>query len=178
MRKGSILALDLAETTGWAIASEEAVANWPLSFGELLKGAGPIEGVRYGSQRFSSVTGRHGVVYLSCARWLRDMIDFHRPCIIFMEAPLPQHKSASSARRALGLSAVAEITAEEKGVDIFEEHVSTVRKHFAGSGHAKKPDIIARCIDRGWNPQDNNASDALALLDHGICLVRRPRKAA
>ena len=45
---------------------------------------------------------------------------------------------------------------------------ATVKKHFAGSGSAQKPQIMAACDRRGWAPQDADAADALAVLDWGV----------
>lgn len=175
MATGSILALDLAEKTGWAIASPGAIAAWPLHSGALLKGAGPFEGVHYGTQKLSSITGRHGVVYASLLRWLDDMIKVHKPILIIAEAPLPRHRSIDSARRALGLSAIADCMAQLRSIQMLEIPVSTVRKHFAGSGHAKKPEIFDLCLSRGWKPQDDNAADALAVLDYAACNAKPQR---
>lgn len=178
MATGSILALDLAETTGWAIASPGAIAAWPLASGALLKNAGPMEGVLCGSQKLSAIKGRHGIIYVSCFRWLQDMIKVYAPSLIVVEAPIPQHKSQESARRALGLSAIVDMIAEAKNINILEAHVSTVRKHFAGSGHAKKDEVLDLCRSRGWKPKDHNAADALAVLDFAICNAKAPTRAA
>lgn len=177
MATGSILALDLAETTGWAIASPGAIAAWPLGTGALLKNLGPHDGVFCGSQKLSAIKGRHGIVYYSCFKWLMDVIKVYAPTYIIVEAPIPQHKSQESARRALGLSAIVDMVAEAKNITINEVHVSTVRKHFAGSGHAKKDEIFELCLSRGWNPKDHNAADALAVLDYVVCNAKALRVA-
>jgi hypothetical protein len=47
-------------------------------------------------------------------------------------------------------------------------HVGTIKKRWTGNGAAKKHDMIARCVELGFKPENDNEADAIALL-HIAC---------
>jgi hypothetical protein len=47
--------------------------------------------------------------------------------------------------------------------------VGTIKRHIAGKGNADKAAVIAAVKALGFDPQDDNEADALALLDWAIC---------
>ncbi len=55
-----------------------------------------------------------------------------------------------------------------RGIPVESFAPSTCRKAFVGSGRAKKLDVIAECRRRGYEPPDDNAADALAVLAAGL----------
>lgn len=46
--------------------------------------------------------------------------------------------------------------------------VGTIKKHWTGRGNAKKDDMIAEAIKRGFTPVDDNHADSLAILDYAL----------
>jgi crossover junction endodeoxyribonuclease RuvC len=91
--------------------------------------------------------------------------------VVYYEAPLPatQQKSMDAAQIALGLEALTLAACRECGVRLVKPvHNGTVKKHFAGTGRADKLAIIEACRRRGWNPDDDNHADALAVADLGV----------
>ena len=46
--------------------------------------------------------------------------------------------------------------------------VKTVKNHWTGSGNANKDMMIAEAKMRGFNPEDDNAADALGILSFGL----------
>ncbi len=158
----AVLALDMATTTGWAIATPTAVAAWPIG---LLGAKGPIDGVTYGSVKFGG-NGR-GLLFLDFSRWLDRLVVSAGVGFTAVEAPV-QARTMAAMRIAGGLAAVTEMICAFRGVKSADVAPTTVKKHFSGTGTAKKQQIMAVCDARGWLPQDNNAGDALAVLDWAI----------
>jgi Holliday junction resolvasome RuvABC endonuclease subunit len=54
--------------------------------------------------------------------------------------------------------------------------VGTIKRHIAGKGNADKAAVIAAVQALGFDPQDDNEADALALLNwaiaHGVGAAR------
>lgn len=169
-----ILALDIASCTGWCFGAP---------------GGKPT----YGSQKLApegASTAERGAAMI---RWLTPMIQGMRPRTLVFEAPLAPSSmagktTANTARVLLGLPLVVESVAYLLGVwDIWEANVQDVRQHFIGrrtvvgakladgkrKPGAAKPLVIARCIELGYMPADDNAADAVALWSYA-CAIRKP----
>jgi hypothetical protein len=151
MDEKTILALDLAARTGWAIG--RVGDRDPLS----------------GSLRFAKPGASLGMVFSTCRAWVRDLVLLHQPDVIVFESPMtPSHMSgrtnATTIRLLVGLAAVVEEATF--GCDVREAKVIDVRRHFIGGNpkrvEAKLKTIMA-CRRLGWSPCDDNAADALAL---------------
>lgn len=108
--------------------------------------------------------GRAGLIFGS---WLSDFIALNRPGLIAIEAPaiggVPM--SEHEAMLLIGMAFMTASIAEANGIGFVRAHVSTVRKHFCGSGRAKKPDVMARCRLLSWAPKNGDEADAAALWD-------------
>lgn len=176
MLPGGILALDLASNTGWAFATPAACAAWPA----LPQEPGPIEGVSYGSVRF-----HQNNLFEVYGAWLSRMLggDQLGPVYaVLREAPLPKHLSRRSAEVAFGFSSRTEEVCRNFRVDEYEKATSSLRKHFTGSGKGGvigKRRTLERCRQRGWDPKDLDASDALMVLDWAVfCLANPGERAA
>lgn len=156
-----ILALDCGTNMGWAMTTERGV----------------VSGVH--RLRRDDEPGVYGATYAALADWLADMITTAQPAAVFFEAPIPRgdHAGMSAARMMLGFAAIVELVCYRRDIKCRETHIQTVRKHFCGSGIAKKDEVMAECRRRGWEPVDHNAADALAVLDFAV-LCERPRQHA
>lgn len=149
-----ILALDLASTIGWACGS-------PDLLGEALHGSHALPPqVNDGRQ------------YAAFADWLADKITRYQPTDLIIEAPF-LGQSLRAARKLLALTGIAELIAWRRDLRFNEYAAPSVRKTFCGSGKAKKPDVIAACQRRGFEPRDDNAADAIALLHHAAWVGER-----
>lgn len=122
-------------------------------------------GPRLGAWRGASevpLLGRAGLLYGS---WLSDFIALNRPGLIAVEAPaiagvpIGEHE----AMLLIGMAFMTASVAEANGIRFERAHVSTVRKHFVGSGRAKKRDVMARCKLLGWPARNGDEADAAAL---------------
>lgn len=155
------LALDLATRTGWALRSART--------GE----------VQFGFEQLPPAGGEdYGRLFNSYRGWLRGMIAVDRPEWIYFERAMTnEHEGQSAAMILIGLAAMTLEIAYERKIPWKHIPASTVRKHFCGSGKAKKPDVGYRCRQLGHEVSDHNAADAIALLDyaehkHGLALPR------
>jgi crossover junction endodeoxyribonuclease RuvC len=163
---GGILALDLATVVGWAYG---------------MPGGRPI----HGSHRFAPVGSSRPEFFRLYGLWLSDMITVHDPRAIVFEAPVLNHKgpkktSIETARKLIGLAAVTECIAATREVrKIQEVGAGTVKKHWTGNGHAKKPDMLDVARRMGFEPRDDNAADALGVWHWAVAQlaprVRQPR---
>lgn len=146
-----ILFLDLSFSgTGWALLrspSEKPVSGvWPLK-----------SGLNSNAEVFHKLRSN-----------LRDLIGMERPVLLGFEAPRPPtgrdgKTTMATIYKLIGLCAVAEEVAHAHGVQKIQScHVQTIRKHFCGSGFAKKDKVMQTCRDLGWSFIDDNAADALA----------------
>lgn len=172
-----LMTLDLATNVGWAVADPSAVDEWPAGL-DLEGACGPVDGVRYGSHRIGAFSLPHGQFYALFAEWLGTMLDLERPTHLVFEAPVPRGGKAGieAGRRGLGLAAITDMIATQRGIRTYEMTVSTARKVFTGNGASDKgakQRVMDACQRRGWNPKDSDASDALAVLDASVHKFRQ-----
>lgn len=162
----SIMFLDVATTSGWC------------------EGA-PGEKPRHGSIRFAPVGSSPEAVAAGAIKWLGQRLQAFRPNAIVIEAPLdPRHMgkktNMSTAQLLLGLPVVLGGVAYLSGVfDIRHARADDVRMHFLGfrPKHATaKLDVMDKCKALGFEPQDDNAADAIAGW-HFACSIIEPKHA-
>lgn len=145
-----ILSLDLATSTGWAASVPASPSGRPKS------------GVwRLGTDALSL-----GSFFDGFDQLLSDAITVFAPRLIVYEAPILHsgQMTPATALKLQGLAALTELIAFRREVPVRQANNQTVKKFFAGYGHAKKPDMIAACRDRGWNIDSPDEADALAIL--------------
>lgn len=161
-----ILALDLALQTGWAIGT--TADTKPMS----------------GSIQIARPDASMAKMFSEWRIHLRDFLSlnadvslvvFESPLLPFMKAG---NTNINTIRRLIGLAAVTEELLFSLGkYDIREARVSDVRSHFLGSNRHKREEAkmltIRKCRSLGWEPRDDNAADALALLDYQMAMLRR-----
>ena len=164
----SILALDLATQTGWAHATQDACRQWPR-IGEL--GAKAPKGVTFGTWVLGTTSevpwpARRGQL----AAFLWDKVPKIGPKLIVFEAPVPRmgKLSPEQMRNLHSFAVTVEDIAYEMRLPCYEVPVITVKKDFTGKGRAEKEDIMFRCMQRGWHPENHDEADALALLDVSV----------
>jgi Holliday junction resolvasome RuvABC endonuclease subunit len=159
------LALDLSTKMGWGCGRAGAAPD----YGTMLLPAG-------------GGAGGLGRVYAAAEQALDDLFAVQHFERVIMEAPLPPaaQTQAHTARVQLGLAAVVDLWCFGRDIPVTEAAATTVRAKVLGMGRAKKADVIAWCQAQGWDPGDNNAADALALLAYAQGVRRQPdlRRAA
>lgn len=156
----AVLSLDLATATGWAL--------W----------APGLDAPRSGTVKLPRTGEDVGRFLRAFDEWLRDFISLERPWRLVFEAPIltTGKTDITTARKLMCLAGVAEMVAHRAGIPCYEQRIAEVRKHFVGHGNlrrdAAKRAVLDACRARGWQPRDDNAADALALLDYVVHLWR------
>lgn len=171
----TILALDLATVTGWAVAPPPyAPAPTPVE-----AAAGAAMPKRWsGSKSFRHCSGELGRLASVFEDWLNELIVVQKPDLIVFEAPfIGNRPNVNTARMLFGICTVTEMVAFRRGIRCLECHNSTIKAH-AGNGRAKKRDMIRMARERGWNPVDDNEADALWLVDYAAALRAEKGRAA
>jgi hypothetical protein len=158
---GTILALDLATTTGWAIGR-------------------PDRTPRFNSFRIAKPGVERCNVYRSFRIWIEDFTRNHKPKLIVYESPaspmiMQGHTNIDTIKRLIGLCEHLEEWCVGTGIELREASVGQVRAHFIGSNmkrDAAKAATIARCHELGWDVSNDNEGDACALWDYQRCCLR------
>lgn len=149
----SMLALDVATTTGWAFG--------PIA----IDGRPTLSGhIRFGREGASDAeTWKRALI------WLTEQIGVLNPTVVALEAPINSANPAGGSNaqtlgRLIGLQAVLRTVVEIKLASSAKLiHVQSARKLFIGKGNlpgkeAKKL-VQQRCIDLGWLPPDEAQPD-------------------
>lgn len=149
MLRTPLLTLDIAKAaTGWAAWS-------------------PGTPPEYGTERFGRYSDL-GAMLCAYSAWLGDLLRARGVQTVVFEAPYVRHPNTAEAL--YNLTGTTEQVCKMRSIACYSEHVGTVRKHFIGNGGLRrdraKARVIEECRARGWEPPDDNAADALALLDH------------
>lgn len=144
-----LLSLDLSSNTGFAV--------------------GPPDGdPRFGSVRFP--TGDLGLTLLKFSEWLEALIAVEHPAAVAFEAPiLTSGKTGlQTARMLYSLAGVTELICKRAAVRCYEVNLMTARRFFAGSGAAKKDDVIAAARRHGWMVRTDDEADACGVWAYAV----------
>lgn len=167
----SVLALDLATTTGWAL--HEGSMERPF-FGAFRLPGGPHD-VALGAD--------------ALLRFLDEKHDlFHFTHVVFEDQFIPTAVNSKTARRLMGLAAMTEWWCLRNKVRCFSVLLVEWRKHFLGrgSGFKRTPDkkrylpnqdpkelAIRKCAEFGWHTDIADAAEACGLLDYFLHLIAK-----
>lgn len=153
-----LLALDLATVAGWAYTRPAAPGNDP-------------GGVRYGAHRFAPRGCNDTSFFVAFETWLPVLLGEADPEAVIFEKPFISASGTNSRTtyRLMGLCVLTELLASHHGVPrVYQIAHQAVKKHWTGSGRAKKPDMIHAARLRGFAPEEDNAADALGVLSYGM----------
>ena len=140
-----LLALDLGTKTGWA----------------TFDGKNRFSGMQhFKNDRFSG----GGMRYLKFRKWL----DTLPPVSHVVYEEVRRHAATDAAHVYGGLMAVITSWCEERALPYAGVPVGTIKKHWCGKGNANKLAMIHEAKKRGYEAEDDNEVDALALLDYWI----------
>lgn len=148
-----ILAIDLGTTTGWA-------TNIPTP-GDPRRYVIRAGVVNFSPRSYES----SGMRYYRFMQWVAETVKGKDE--VYYERVI-RHASNGAAQIYGGFMACLTAFCEAHGVRYIEVNVSTIKRHWTGSGNAKKEMMIEQCVARGFQPQDDNDADAYALLDFAL----------
>ena len=143
---GTILALDLATITGWALRSAD---------GSIISGTVSFRPSRYDGG---------GIRYLRFRGWLDSLAANSTGIGVVHYEEVRRHVSTDSAHVYGGLLATLTAWCEQRGIAYQGVPVGTIKRFIAGKGNADKAAVIAAVRERGFSPVDDNEADALAIL--------------
>ncbi|SSW64331.1 hypothetical protein AVE30378_01033 [Achromobacter veterisilvae] len=147
----NILALDLGAKTGWALRRRDAA---------LLHGTEDF------TPRASWAPGQKWQRFRA---WLSATIMHHNITQIAFE-DVKRHGSGQvlAAHAYGGFRAMLEMVADQHCITLVPLGVGQIKKHWTGSGVAKKDAMVTQAKARGYRVLDDNNADALAILHLAI----------
>lgn len=153
-----VLALDLSLSTGWAV-------------GDIAPST-----ALYGTKRLPSTGKYFGPTIDALICFVDGMIREHEPTLLVFESPyIAKTYDVPMLRRMFGMHAAVEWAAHRVALECAEAAPSEWRRTFFArhfdmkmKREAAKTMAIKQCQMRGWNPEDDNAADALGLMDHAL----------
>lgn len=149
----NILAIDIGTTTGWAMRTRDGVIR-SSSHACAIKG---LEG--------------RGQRWLKFRALLNEIDPDGLVNVVYFEQVISHgNNSSHSAHIFGGFLAMLEVWCEMRNIRLIGVGVGVVKKNWTGNGAAKKPEMIAQAVARGFSPKDDNEADALAILS--LALVR------
>jgi len=141
-----LLALDLGTTTGWALR----VGGGTVHSGSVSFRGGRFDG---GGMRFLRFRG-----FLDGILANAGQID----AIYFEE--VRRHLGTDAAHLYGGFLATLSTWCEERRIPYAGVPVGSIKRHVTGKGNADKALVIEAVRARGFDPEDDNEADALAIL--------------
>ncbi len=142
----TILALDLGTKTGWALRQSD---------GQIISG---VESFR--NDRWSG----GGMRFLRFKRWLTEMKNSGDGLSEIYFEEVRRHIGVDAAHAYGGWLATLTLWAEHHQIPYQGVPVGTIKKHMTGRGNAKKAEMVHAVRQMGYQPQDDNEADALAIL--------------
>lgn len=152
----NLLALDLGTNTGYAISSSGVIVSGVISFKPNRYEGG-------------------GMRYLKFRRWL-DELHSNTPIKELVFEEVRRHAATDAAHVHGGLLGILTAWCESEGIPYQGVPVGTIKASWTGKGNSKKEAMIAEANRRGFQTDDDNEADALALLHYWIkeCMVHKP----
>jgi hypothetical protein len=150
----NIMALDISKSCGWAFARGWAQPSFGCE--EFPRGSEVDE----------------GKVFAMFRDWLDGMLGLHQVDLLLYEAPIHGVNDMRTTFVLIGMAAHVESVCWDRGVRVYQEAASVIRKHFIGKGKngrgarksSIKDDVGFKCRQLGWPVVNDNAADALATL--------------
>lgn len=146
MHNKTVLALDLGTQTGWALRSSK---------GHTMSGTQSFK-----PQRFEG----GGMRFLRFHRWLKEILALSENVHEVYFEEVRRHAGVDAAHVYGGFLSHLATWCEESKIPYSGVPVGTIKKSLTGKGNASKEDMINGIKKLGYNPQDDNEADALALL--------------
>lgn len=148
-----ILSIDPGNTFGYAIKKRSTIVS---GFVCLTKGS-------------KNHTGKKFELFRS---WLDDLDSIDLKEIWYEE--VKRHNGLHAARAYCGYVAVLNMYAFRRGIPCLGVGVGQIKKFWTGNGRADKDMMIKEAKKRGFDTDNDNCADALALLHY---VIKKPAEA-
>jgi Holliday junction resolvasome RuvABC endonuclease subunit len=143
----NVLALDLGSATGYAIENDGQIT--------------------IGTKKLRHDKGASGIRALDFYRWLNQTIQEYGIGQVYFERVYAHSGTEAAHLYGYFMHTLAAVC-EELHVKCTGIPVGTIKKHATGNGRATKEEMMDFARRRGFNPVDDNAADALAILLTGL----------
>lgn len=140
-----LIALDLGTKTGWATVIDGVLNHGMQSFQ---------------NSRFSG----GGMRFLKFRKFLEDL---PKPSQVVYEE-VRRHRGTDAAHVYGGMQATLTAWCEENNIPYEAVPVGTIKKFWTGKGNASKDLMISEGKKKGFNVDDDNEMDAIALLNYWL----------
>lgn len=140
-----ILSLDLATQTGYA-------------HGDINKPKPKYGTIGFHDKKWDGA----GVRYLKFKQWLVETIKENHIDLVTYEG-VRRHTGTDAAHVYGGWVSILQAECERLDVPYSAYGVTEIKKYWTGKGNAKKDAMMSAAYDRGLDPPDDNAADALAI---------------
>ena len=139
----TILALDTATKTGWAITQD----------GKLIES---------GVQDFTKQRGdSNGILFLNFRIWLTKMLLRNITLVVYEMA---HHRGGAATEICVNLTGRVQEMCSELKIEYTAIHSNTLKKWATGVGNADKQEMMVRAsIELGRRPLDDNEADAVLM---------------
>ena len=141
----TLLALDLGQTTGWALSADGLITSGTAQFKP-----GRFEG--------------GGMVFLRFRAWLQEIDETAGGIGAVYFEEVRAHRGATAAHVYGGFLAHLTAWAEANRIPYQGVPDGTIKRHVTGKGNASKDEVLVAVRARGHRPEDDNEADAIALL--------------
>lgn len=148
----TVLTLDLGTNTGWAYLDVD---------NQVTHGVEVFKDPRMNNWRIKNAE-THGARFYKFQCWLQQMMTRNIDVIVYEEMNFTTNCSAAYFYG--GLRGILLATAYQHNISIHGINVVIIKKLMTGKGRATKQEIIAAVKKLGYEPEDDNAADALAIL--------------
>jgi Holliday junction resolvasome RuvABC endonuclease subunit len=144
----SILALDLGNKFGWAIKQNSTIDS--------------------GWEKLSNNAKNHGKKFYLFSCWLReqDNLDINK---VYYE-DVKRHAGVYAAHAYGGYLAILQVWAYKLEIECVGVGVGQIKKFWTGKGNASKEMMISEANKRGFDTDNDNCADAIALLHYALDL--------
>jgi len=142
----AVLALDLGTQTGWALHGRDCI---------ITSGTEHFQ-----PQRFEG----GGMRFLRFKRWLTEIKQTTDGIDSLYFEEVRRHAGVDAAHAYGGFMAHLTAWCEHHAIPYQGVPVGTIKKHATGKGNATKAAMLDAMRDQGFQPEDDNEADALALL--------------
>jgi len=142
----AVLALDLGQRTGWALRASD---------GYITSGTAEFRHDRWQGG---------GMRFLRFKRWLTEIKNCAGGIDLVVYEQVRRHAGVDAAHAMGGWLAILTAWCEHHGIAYEGVPVGTIKRHVTGKGNADKQAVIAAVKALGFEPQDDNEADAIALL--------------
>lgn len=146
----AILALDLGTKAGWALRAAD---------GHIISGT-----VDFRHDRWQG----GGIKFLKFKRWLTEIKNCSGSIDAVFFEEVRRHVGVDSSHAYGGWLAILTSWCEHHEIPYEGVPVGTIKRHVTGKGNADKQAVIAAVKALGFDPDDDNEADAIALLHWAI----------